>query len=109
MRGCKCRWGEGGIGGLTDFESGSVMRLEDELVCCFKLVVNVVRGGVWQFVYDTNRPAFLEREGFIILSSDPSTQDLLTKPPSVTFQKPHNHHQLIVDTSLCPHRLPTLQ
>ena len=23
--------------------------------------MNVVRGGIWQFVYDTNRPAFLER------------------------------------------------
>ena len=34
---------------------------------------------------------------FLILSSDSSTQDLLTKPPSVTF------HQLIVDKSLCPH------
>ena len=22
----------------------------------------MVRGGVWQFVYDTNRPAFLERD-----------------------------------------------
>ena len=36
--------------------------MEDELVCCFKLAVNVVRGGAWQFVYDTNRPAFLERD-----------------------------------------------
>ena len=32
------------------------------MVCCFKLVANVVKGGVWQFVYDTNRPAFLERD-----------------------------------------------
>ena len=30
------------------------------IVCCFKLAANVVRGGIWQFVYDTNRPAFLE-------------------------------------------------
>ena len=29
---------------------------------CFKLVVNVASSGVWQFVYDTNRPAFLERD-----------------------------------------------
>ena len=36
--------------------------LGDELVCCFKLAANVVRGGVWQFVYDTDRPAFLERD-----------------------------------------------
>ena len=36
--------------------------MEDELVCCFKLAVNLVWGGVWQFVYDTDRPAFLERD-----------------------------------------------
>ena len=29
---------------------------------CFKLMANVVRSGVWQFVYDTNRPAFQERD-----------------------------------------------
>ena len=40
------------------------------------------------------------REGFHILSLDPSTQDLLTKPPSVNFHKPPNLCQLIVDTSL---------
>ena len=31
------------------------------MVCCFKLVANVARSGVWQFVYDTNKQAFLER------------------------------------------------
>ena len=36
--------------------------MEDKLVCCFKLAANVVKVGVWQFVYDTNRPAFLERD-----------------------------------------------
>ena len=36
--------------------------MEDEVICYFKLVANVVWGGVWQFVYDTNRPAFLERD-----------------------------------------------
>ena len=49
------------------------------------------------------------REGLHILSSDPSIQHLLTKPPSVTFRKPSNFRQLIVDTRLHPHRLPTLQ
>ena len=34
--------------------------LEDKLVCSFKLAVNVVRGGVWQFVYDTYRPVILK-------------------------------------------------
>ena len=32
------------------------------MVCYFKLGANVVRGRVWQFVYDTNRPVFLERD-----------------------------------------------
>ena len=32
------------------------------MVCCFKLAANVTRDGVWQFVYDTNRPVFLERD-----------------------------------------------
>ena len=36
--------------------------MEYELGFSFKLVANVVRSGVWQFVYDTKRPAFLERD-----------------------------------------------
>ena len=44
---------------LMDVETGGVTWFEEELVCCFKLAANVVRGGVWQFVYDTNRPASL--------------------------------------------------
>ena len=36
--------------------------LEDELVYSFKLTADVVWGGVWEFVYDTDRPAFLERD-----------------------------------------------
>ena len=32
------------------------------MVCGFKLAANVGRGGIWQFVNDTNRPAFLERD-----------------------------------------------
>ena len=39
-----------------------------ELVCNFKLMVNVVRGGVRKFVYYTNRPAILKRDlmGFCV-------------------------------------------
>ena len=47
---------------LTDVESGGVSRLEDELACSFKLAADLVWGGVWQFVIDTDRPAFLERD-----------------------------------------------
>ena len=36
--------------------------MKDKLVCCFKLAANMVRSGVWQFVCNTNRPAFLERD-----------------------------------------------
>ena len=32
------------------------------MVCRFKLAVDVVWGGVRWFVYDTDRPAFLERD-----------------------------------------------
>ena len=32
------------------------------MVCGFKLAANVVSGGIWQFVNDTNRPAFLEKD-----------------------------------------------
>ena len=33
-------------GGLTDIETGVVSGLEDKLVCSFKLVADVVWGGV---------------------------------------------------------------
>ena len=36
--------------------------MEDKLVCSFKLVADVVWGGVRYFVYDISRPAFLERD-----------------------------------------------
>ena len=50
------------FGELMDVETGGVSGLEDGLVCSFKLAVDVVRGGVRQFVYDTDRPAFFERD-----------------------------------------------
>ena len=72
-RNVQCRQGEGGMWGLTDVETGGVSGLEDKLVCRFKLVVDVVWGGVRQFVYDTNRPAFLERD-LVGLSVDSNWQ-----------------------------------
>ena len=47
-----------------------------------------------------HHPKQILREAFLILSSDPSTQDLLTKPPSDTFHKVPNLHQLIFNTSV---------
>ena len=32
------------------------------MVCCFVLAADVVRGGMREFVDDTDGPAFLERE-----------------------------------------------
>ena len=59
------------FGGLTDIETGGVSGLEDELVCSFKLAADVIWGGGWQFVYDTDRPAFWERDlvGFCVDSN----------------------------------------
>ena len=34
--------------------------MEDEFVCSFKLVVNVVEDGVWQLVYDNYRSAIMK-------------------------------------------------
>ena len=57
------------FGGLTDVETRGVSGLEDKLLCSFKLVADVVWSGVRYFVYDTNRPAFLERD-LVVLSVD---------------------------------------
>ena len=43
------------------------------------------------------------RDVFHILTLDPPTQDLLAKAPFLNYQKPPNHQQLIVDTSLRPY------
>ena len=48
------------FGRLMDVETRGVSGLEDKLVCSFKLAADVVRGEVCQFMYDANRPAFLE-------------------------------------------------
>ena len=40
--------------------AGRLSKLKYESVRCFKLVVNMVGGGVREFVNDADRPAFLE-------------------------------------------------
>jgi hypothetical protein len=58
------------LAGATRGESDWMLILEDcKLVCRFKLVVDMVGGGIRQFVNDTEGPAFLERE-LIKLSMD---------------------------------------
>ena len=44
---------------ITDVNTGRLFGLKYELVCHFKLAVDMVGGGIREFV---DRPAFLERE-----------------------------------------------
>ena len=45
-----------------DVQTRGVTRLEDDLVCNFKLTANVVRNGNRKFMYDANRSAILKRD-----------------------------------------------
>ena len=57
---------EVGVGGsrltLTDVNTTIVSGLNQKFVCCFKLVVDMVRHGIRQFVYNMDTPAFLKRD-----------------------------------------------
>ena len=48
--------------------------LKYKLVCHFKLAAEIVRGGVTEFVNDTDGPAFLGRELLWISQSSRSTE-----------------------------------
>ena len=39
-----------------------LLGLKYKFICHFKLAVDMVGVGIWEFVNDTDRPAFLERE-----------------------------------------------
>ena len=47
---------------LADINRGKLSGLKYELVCLFKLAVDIVGSGFREFVNDTDGPAFLERE-----------------------------------------------
>ena len=47
---------------LPDVNTGKLLGLKYKLVCCFKLVVDMARGDIWEFVNDMDGPAFLKRE-----------------------------------------------
>ena len=47
---------------LPDVDTGRLSGLKYKLICRFKLAADIVRIGIWKFVNDTDRPAFLERE-----------------------------------------------
>ena len=49
--------------GLIDVDSRWLSGLKYKLVCCFKLAVDMVGGGIREFVYDKERQTFLESGG----------------------------------------------
>ena len=57
----KCRWGEAGCY-IADVYARRLSRLKDKLIYCFKSVVDMIRGGIREFVYGMVGPAFLKRE-----------------------------------------------
>jgi hypothetical protein len=60
--------GEKGSGGeeirvrLKDVSTGRLSGLNYKLVCHLKLGADIIKGGIREFVYDANEPAFLGRE-----------------------------------------------
>ena len=53
---------EGGRVRLSYVDTWELAGLQNELICRFILVVDMAGGGIWKFVNDMDRPAFLERE-----------------------------------------------
>jgi hypothetical protein len=47
---------------LLDVDTGRLSGLKHKLICCFKLVKDIVGGGIREFVNDVDGRAFLERE-----------------------------------------------
>ena len=47
---------------LPDVNNRRLLGLKYELVCCSELMVDMVGGGLREFMKDAVRPAFLERE-----------------------------------------------
>jgi hypothetical protein len=47
---------------LSDVDTGRLLGLKYKFVCCLKLAMDMVGGGIWEFVNDTDRSGFLERE-----------------------------------------------
>ena len=62
------RWEKGSKGGggrmrLSNIDTERLSRLKYKLICHFKLVADMVGGGIWEFVNDVMEgQAFLERE-----------------------------------------------
>ena len=44
-----------------DVNTGRLSGFKYELICHFRLVVDMIGGGIREFVYDTDGPAFLKK------------------------------------------------
>ena len=62
IRGEKGNMGGGERVRLSNVDSRGLLGFENKLICHFILAVDMVGGGIWEFVNDTDRPGFLERE-----------------------------------------------
>ena len=47
---------------LSNVDTGELAAFKDKLICYFILSADRLGGGIWEFVNDTDGPAFLERE-----------------------------------------------
>ena len=56
-----CKVGGGPVR-LSDVDAWELARFLNQLIHCFILAVDVVGGGILEFVNNTDGPAFLERE-----------------------------------------------
>ena len=59
--------GSKGVGGRVrlldiDIDTWELAGFQNQLICCFMLAADMVGGGIWEFVNDTDGPAFLKRE-----------------------------------------------
>jgi hypothetical protein len=54
--------GEGVRVRLSDVDTKELTGFQKELICFFILMADMVGGGIWELVNDTDGPAFLERE-----------------------------------------------
>ena len=47
---------------LSDVDTWELAGFQNQSICSFMLVADMVGGGIREFVNNTDRPAFLERE-----------------------------------------------
>ena len=47
---------------LSNIDTGELAGFQNKLISHFKLAADMVKGGIWKFVNDTDGPVFLKRE-----------------------------------------------